>query len=406
MALSPRIARLLARLEQPERLILGLMSGTSLDGLDLALCRFSGHGEATAVELLHSTTVPYSAPEQARLRAVVFQRQALLEEVALLNRWLAEHHAAAVTRALADWGVAAEAVACLASHGQTVFHAPGSRRGGGPPSNATLQLGDGDLLAVRTGIPTLADFRQKEIAGGGQGAPLAPYAEALLFGNAARARVMVNLGGIANFSWLPAAGEGHPVVFGDTGPANTLLDLAVRRWFPAAAGGFDRDGRLSAGGRANGELLRIFLDHPFFALPCPKSTGPEMFGADFLDRALATAAHQGVPTPAPADLLATLAALTAQSLAATLAREVPDWQKAECYLSGGGRHNPTLMASLADALPGVSLRDSSDLGIPPDAKEAVLFATLANETLWGSGFSVGWQPGAAKIGFGKLSFPD
>jgi anhydro-N-acetylmuramic acid kinase len=283
--------------------------------------------------------------------------------------------------------VAAAEVDLLASHGQTVFHAPGSWRpdgdARGPVRHATLQLGDGDLLAVRTGLLTVSDFRQKEIAGGGQGAPLAPYAEALLY-RGAEPRVLLNLGGIANFTWLPPLGSDAPVRSGDTGPANTLLDRAARLAAPDGPG-FDADGAGAARGAVDAGLLARLKAHPYFALRCPKSTGPELFGEAYLAEALEWV---GERAPRGNDLLATLTRLTVDTVAATLVREVPRLAEASLYVSGGGRHNATLMRWLAAALPQVRFADGAALGIPPDAKEAVLFAVLGNEAVAGPGFAM------------------
>ena len=430
MGQAKRIARLPEIAAKEEKVILGLMSGTSLDGLDMALCRVRGHGPATVVELLHHATDPYSEEEQERLRELISQEEVPLKALCIAHAWLAERHARTVLKTLRGWKFPAKRVDCLASHGITAYHAPGSWERKGEPRHATLQIGDGDHLAVHTGILTLSDFRQKEIAGGGQGAPLAPYAEALLFGGAARPRILLNLGGIANFTWLPAQGEATPQgnatapVYGDTGPANGLIDRAVRKYFPERKEGFDRDGRLAAAGTVHQGLLLALLAHPYFALACPKSTGPETFGEEYLEHVLTasgatgssatvsadagfgTAGTRTTEEAAPEDVVATLTRLTAATVAETLRRELPGLARTDIYLSGGGKRNPTLTAWLAEALPELEWHDSAELGIPPDAKEAVLFAVLANETLSGTGFRPPNAKRGATFGFGKISFPD
>lgn len=407
MALPPRIAHLLRLAELPQRQVLGLMSGTSLDGLDLALCTLSGHGRQTALHLEYFHTLPYTPDERERLAELVSQPRVSLAALTALNAWLAARHAAMVNDSLAAWGVARSSVHLLASHGQTVWHAPGAWVEAGTPRHATLQLGDGDLLAVRTGLLTVSDLRQKEIAAGGQGAPMAPYAEALLF-TAGRPRILLNLGGVANFTWLPAAGDDTPVRFGDTGPANALIDRAVRRGFPGQPDGFDRDGRIAAQGHVHSGLLAELKAHPYFARPCPKSTGPEAFGDTYLETAWQRGEALGL---APADRVATLMRLTVETVAETLRREVPSLRGAELYVSGGGRHNPVLTQGLRAALPETSWQPSEALGLPPDAKEAVLFAVLAHESLFGEGFALLGPPPAGpgeqrRWGFGKLSWPD
>ncbi len=419
MTLPPRIARLVRLAELPERRVLGMMSGTSLDGLDLALCRIRGAGGESRIEIEHFRTHPYSPGERERLARVVSRREATLEELTALHPWLAALHARIVLDTLAQWGIAAGGVHLLASHGQTVFHAPGSWEEGGAARHATLQLGDGDHLALRTGILTLSDFRQKEIAAGGQGAPLAPYAEALAFAGK-RPRLLLNLGGIANFTFLPAGGAVSGVRYGDTGPANALIDRAVRRFFPEHPDGFDRDGKLAAQGAPHEELLRELLEEPFFQLPCPKSTGPETFGDAYLEDAIQRAEALGL---SPYDLIATLTLLTVNSITATLRRELPSLEGAEFHVNGGGLHNPRIADGLRAAFPEMTWMEPGALGIPPDAREAVLFALLAHESLFGEGFAAltgnqavaGNQVGAGsrekdgtvhRIGFGKLSWPD
>jgi anhydro-N-acetylmuramic acid kinase len=286
-------------------------------------------------------------------------------------------------------------VDALASHGQTVFHTPAAR--------ATLQLADGDHLAVLTGLLTLSDFRQKELAGGGEGAPLAPYAEALLY-RAERPRVLLNIGGIANFTWLPPRGDSAAPISGDTGPGNTLIDRAIRRNWPGRRDDFDRDGAAAADGRVSGALLEALKAHPYFARPCPKSTGPEEFGANYLETAIAAAEARHGPLSA-VDVVATLTQLTAQTVSECLRREIRPLSGTELIVSGGGRHNVSLVRRLAALLPELRIEDSAVLGVVPDAKEALLFAVLANETLAGPGF-LARDGSGRRLSFGKVSFPD
>ena len=400
-----RWARLMAAAARPERRIVGLMSGTSLDGLDIALCRIAGHGGTTAVTVERWCTTPHTPAQREALRTVVSRESVSLAVLTRLHGWLAEQHGAMVMAALNDWGVAPAAVDALAYHGQTVYHAPVAADAvpGDPGArHATLQIGDGDRLAVMTGLPTFSDFRQKEVAGGGQGAPLAPYADALLFGGVAHGRVLLNLGGIANITWLPGRDSRAAPVAGDTGPANTLIDWAVRRDFPQAQG-FDPQGRIAAEGRVHAQLLAVLAAHPYFALPLPKSTGPELFSPDMVERALAQAGATELPGH---DLVATLTRLTLDTVARAIRGVVDDTAGLELLVSGGGLHNRTLCEGLARALPGVRWRELAELGIPPDAKEAVLFAVLANEALAGSGFAVPFGTAGRPMGFGKLSLPD
>ncbi len=398
------VARLHALAGQPSRRIIGLMSGTSLDGLDVALCRLSGHGPGTRLVLEQFCTVPYDDDTRARIRTVFAGGQVSLESLTLLHPWLGRLHAAAVLACLRRWQVAPAEVDLIASHGQTVYHAPQHQHQRlDYPLNATLQLGDGDHVAVGTGIITLSDFRQKHVAAGGEGAPLAAYGDFLLLSSPDEERLLLNLGGIANFTYLPRAGQDPARVFStDTGPGNTLLDGTVRAHCPQLA--YDEDGRLAAAGLVLPALLAALLAHPFFAAPRPKTTGPELFGSAYL-----AAARQRSHTTALGleDTLATLAELSAVGVAravqaAFAGRAAP----VAVYVSGGGAHNPTLLAALARHLPGARLATTAGLGVPPDAKEAILFAVLANEAVAGQPVALGaGRQRVPAVGLGKVSFP-
>ncbi|TFZ68977.1 anhydro-N-acetylmuramic acid kinase [Hymenobacter sp. UV11] len=376
------MSRLLAVAQQPSRRIIGLMSGTSLDGLDVALCRCTGHGATLQVTMEQFVTVPYEAGFQARLRAVS-QPRVDLEEVVLLNAEVARRHAATVLACLAEWGVGPADVDVLASHGQTIWHAPRHQHGRADfPHHATLQIGDGDHLAVGTGIITLSDFRQKHVAAGYEGAPLAPFADELLFRQPGVNRLLLNLGGIANFTLLPA--DGGPALATDTGPGNTLLDAVVRRHYPGQA--YDEGGRLAAQGQPHAGLLAALRSHSFFREPFPKTTGPELFSPAYLaDNQRAT----GTESLSVPDVLATLVELGAGAVAQGVRHYLGPTPAADALVSGGGAHNATLLAALARHLPATTLRSTAEAGVPPDAKEAVLFAVLANEALVGSGLSLG-----------------
>jgi anhydro-N-acetylmuramic acid kinase len=258
-------------------------------------------------------------------------------------------------------------------------------------------------LAVRTGILTISDFRQKEIAGGGQGAPLAPYGDALLFAAPGRSRILLNIGGIANFTWLPPEDPAGHWVSSDTGPGNTLIDRVVRLHFPEAKEGYDRDGALAALGKVDARALAQAKSHPYFARPFPKSTGPEEFGPEFFSRL--EAATPGHGREHALGLVALCTRLSAETIADALRATVRPLQGAELFASGGGAHNRTLMRWLAELLPEAKLGDTAALGIPPDAKEAVLFAVLANETLAGEGFPARDGSGR-RITFGKISLAE
>jgi anhydro-N-acetylmuramic acid kinase len=386
--MNAHLTKLLALAAQPDRRIIGLMSGTSLDGLDVALCRCTGVGATLHVKLERFTTVPYEAALRQRLRAIS-QPTVNLEEVVLLHAKVARHHAEMVLGCLEEWGVGPAEVDLLASHGQTIWHAPRHQHQRPDfPHHATLQIGDGDHLATLTGIITLSDFRQKHVAAGHEGAPLAPFADELLFRKPGQNRLLLNLGGIANFTLLPA--DGSPALATDTGPANTLLDYVVRQYYPSLS--YDAGGQLAAQGQPHPELLQALLSHPFFAAPFPKTTGPELFSPDFLHD---YQRRTDTLNLAVTDLLATLVELTAHAVALAARYYLGPQPAAEILVSGGGAHNATLLAALARHLPAAQLLSIADAGISPDAKEAVLFAVLANETVAGN----------PAISLGKISLP-
>lgn len=381
----------------PERTIIGLMSGTSMDGLDIALCRFRGSGTDTEAEILEFTTIPFEEHVKDEVRKVFALRTIDFQHLTLLNAWIGDLHGRLVLQALDSWGMAPDAVDAIASHGQTVFHAPKILHGLPDFGNATLQIGDGDHIAVRTGIITLSDFRQKHIAAGGEGAPLAVYGDFLLFSHPDRPRILLNIGGIANFTYLPGGQVAENVFVTDTGPGNTLLDAATRSFFPDKS--YDADGKLAASGRIWPALLQALKEDSFFEKPAPKTTGPELFNLDYLRKAQE---RSGASDASPEDLLATLTRFSAETIAESIRRDAPLWGNADFFLSGGGAHNPVLAGHLSELLPGREMAPFDRLGFSGDAKEALLFAVLANETL--AGGQVSFQ-GIPSVCMGKISFP-
>ncbi|GAB3328717.1 anhydro-N-acetylmuramic acid kinase AnmK [Hymenobacter humi] len=380
------------------------MSGTSLDGLDVALCRLTGDGPGTQLELEHFRTVPYSDDTRARIRTVFAREQVSLEYLTLLNPWLGSLHAAAILDCLREWNIAPADIDIVASHGQTVYHAPQHQHHRPDFSiNATLQLGDGDHVAVGTGIITLSDFRQKHVAAGGEGAPLAAYGDFLLLSSPDEERLLLNLGGIANFTYLPRAGGDASTAFStDTGPGNTLLDATVRAHCPGLQ--YDEDGRLAAAGRVHEGLLAALLAHPFFAAPLPKTTGPELFSSTYLAEAQQ---RSGTTALGLEDTLATLVELSAVGVArAVQAAFAERPAPTAVYTSGGGAHNPALVAALERHLPGARFTTTDALGVPGDAKEAILFAVLANEAVAGQPVAIGaGRQRVPAVSMGKISFP-
>lgn len=379
--------------------IIGLMSGTSLDGLDIALCEISGSGDDTAVTLLEFKTHHYRQTLKQRLDKISSRSMVSLEEVCLIHTRLAEIHGDMVLEALETWGLAPKEIDAIASHGQTIYHAPKIQHKQDDISNTTLQIGDGDHLAVRTGILTISDFRQKHTAAGGEGAPMVSLVDSLLYTHPTENRILLNIGGIANYTWLPAKNSRENYLTTDTGPGNTLMDAAAKAFFSKD---YDKDSKIARKGSVNHTLLDLLKNHDYFRKPIPKTTGPEVFN---LDRVKRLAQENRLSLPEPVDLMATLTRFSAETIADSISTAVGE-NEAVIYASGGGIHNPLLMEWIRDLLPGLRVYNFREIGFEPDAKEAVLFAVLANELLSGEGFKI--DPGsktANNINFGKISFP-
>lgn len=391
---------------KPVRRIIGLMSGTSLDGLDVALCRLSGSGPDTSVTLEQFATVPYEDNLKTDIRGIFAKRQIDFQPVCLLNAYIGRLHGQMVLDCLRTWNLTPADVDIVASHGQTVYHAPKSQHQQDKFPNATLQIGDGDHVAATTGIITLSDFRQKHVAHGGEGAPLAVYGDYFVFSKAGQTRILLNMGGIANFTYLPASQDASLVFTTDTGPGNTLLDAYARRFLEKP---FDENGQLAARGRVNTKLLRTLKQSAFFEAPFPKTTGPEVFNVSYVERAQQ---QTGTADIADADLMATLVQFSADTISEAIRRVLPkdetvSSQRVRIYISGGGMHNPVLTNAIQRQLPDCLFGRTDELGINGDAKEAVLFAVLANETLVGGTASFGeGRSGVPTVTMGKISFPN
>lgn len=394
------IAKLFEIAKRPKRRIIGLMSGTSLDGLDIALCNCKGNGSQTELEVEHFITMPYNAQFRQAVKSVFSKRDADLQQVCLLNEWIATEHAKLVLQALAQWGVSASEVDVIASHGQTIFHAPRSLHQLDALPNGTLQIGDGDHLAVHTGIITIADFRQKHLAAGGEGAPLAVYGDYLLFSQAGENRIMLNIGGISNFTFLPGDGDASRVFSTDVGPGNTLMDHYVQQHFPGNY--YDEDAALARSGKVNAALLATLLDHPFFQLGLPKTTGPELFSLHYLTQAQTESRTLDITHE---DVLATLCHFSATAIINATKVSVKEIASPKVFLSGGGMHNPLLVDLLKTGLPEATFDTTARLNVNPDAKEAVLFALLANEALAGQPIDFGEREGVPSVFMGKICFP-
>ncbi|MBN2128209.1 MAG: anhydro-N-acetylmuramic acid kinase [Sedimentisphaerales bacterium] len=368
------------------QLVLGMMSGTSGDGIDLACVRIEGVGERMRPRLLWHRHTGFTPSLRRRLLAAMAPAKTTTQEIAHFHADLGEAFAKAAAWAI---GLASrgERPSLIGLPGQTVCHLPG-------PVGRTveLQLGEPARVAARTGLPVITEFRQSDVAAGGQGAPLVPWTDWVLFRHRRVSRAIQNIGGIANVTWLPAGGDAQEVIAFDTGPGNMVIDALVRH-ITDGRETMDRNGRRAARGCVLGHVLEKWLRNPYFCSKPPKTTGREEFGDLFVRRELK---RLKAASTRPEDWVATATALTARSIAAAYRRLLPGVSRTrptsrpkargygapspaaiELIVCGGGARNPTLMAMLADALPEAAVREIGDFGIPSQAKEAVSFAMLA-----------------------------
>ncbi|MDX9991607.1 MAG: anhydro-N-acetylmuramic acid kinase [Anaerolineales bacterium] len=357
-------------------IVVGLMSGTSADGIDAALLRLEGVPPRLDWELIAHINLPHSARLRTEIFACFRPESSSGERICRLNFALGEAFAEAVVAVTARAGLKLTEVDLIGSHGQTLWHIPPGRE----DLASTLQVGEAALIAERTGIPVVNNFRARDMAAGGQGAPLVPFVDWLLLSHPTQTRAAQNIGGIGNVTYLPPQAQqsdsGPDAVFAfDTGPGNMLIDDAARR---ATDGTLtcDQDGLLAARGQIDPLLLETLLRNPYFSLKPPKTTGREQFGSQLGETIWQDATARGLPAP---DILATLTAFTAESIARAYRNFLPVFPD-QVILSGGGAYNPTLKAMLSERLLPARLLASDEIGIPADAKEALAFAVLAYQT--------------------------
>ena len=357
--------------------VLGLMSGTSADGIDVALARVSGAPANLNAKLLGHSSVKFPEALRKEILHVAEQHPISARALSQLNFRLGELFGDAALAACRKFRVSPKRISLIGSHGQTIFHQGKPVKFLGKPTASTLQIGEPSVIAARTGIPTVGDFRPADIALGGQGAPLVPYADYLLYRHAKLGRVSLNLGGIANITVLPRAAKPQQVFAFDTGPANMLIDALVSH-FTRGRQRFDKNAQLAAQGRSNPALLDELLRDPYLKVAPPKSTGREYYGHAYVKKVLTLGRrHRAKPN----DLIRAATIFTALSVVDALNRFVLGRTRIDqLIVSGGGARNPLILAQLSAALPGIAVLPSSRLDIPEDAKEAFAFALLAYET--------------------------
>ena len=364
--------------QKREKKVIGLMSGTSVDGVDAALVEIRGHGLETQVELLAFHPHPFEATVRDRIFDLFQPETSRVDEICQMNFLIGEIFADAALSVIRKAELEVGEIDLIGSHGQTVYHLPPQRGAQYIPS--TLQLGESAVIAYRTGIPTIANFRVADLAAGGQGAPLVPYVDFLLFRQTDRTVALQNIGGISNVTLIPAGAAGSDVLASDTGPGNMIID-SVMEILTDGEEKYDNAGQLAAQGSVCESLLEEWLEHPFISARPPKTTGREAFGRQFADQAIQQAQNQNL---ASADLVATLTAFTVQTIFDYYRRFLfPHSSVDEIYISGGGSHNLTLMQHLKTLFQPILLLPIDSIGFSSDAKEAIAFAVLANEAVHG-----------------------
>ena len=399
--MNTNINKLVTISQKDTRYIIGLMSGTSLDGLDIALCEIKGSGLKTQLSLKKFITIPYNEDFKNEVKEIFSKKNISLQKLCLLNEWVGTTHATMVNDCLQNWKIKNSAIDIIASHGQTIYHAPKTLHKNEKFGHATLQIGDGDHIAVGTGITTISDFRQKNIAGGGEGAPLAVYGDYLLFSKKEENRILLNIGGIANFTWLPGSMNMNEIFSSDIGPGNTIMDAFIQQHFPGKY--FDEAANVAKQGAINENLINALKENDFFSNPFPKTTGPELFNLNYLRNAKERSLTTAITIE---DTMCTLTKFSADMITDSIRKCFKDKAGIKIFSSGCGTHNPLLMQQLKDQLSNFSFQTMESLGMDPDAKEAILFAVLANECICGDASIFGNSANnIPAISMGKISLP-
>jgi anhydro-N-acetylmuramic acid kinase len=392
-------------------IVAGVMSGTSADGIDVALVRIQGRGFNTRFELLRHEHYNYSARVRRSILSTMNAGSAAVADLSRLNFLLGELCAEAVLKTQRAASLESDLVGC---HGQTIYHQGEKRAFLGTPIACTWQIGEGAVIAARVGKPVVSDFRTADMAVGGKGAPLVPFLDYALFRHRRLGRIAQNIGGIGNLTAIPAAANPEQVIAFDTGPGNMVMDALVERFFRRR---YDPEGKIAARGKVNDQVVRQLLRMPFFQQPPPRTAGREEFGHEFVARFINHFRHSSQRAATKEDMVATATALTAASIAQSIERFVlrrrnqkrePGTGNWELVVSGGGTRNRTLMRMIAGRirrLP-IRLRTTDEFGLPSEAKEAVAFAVLAYQTWNQQSGNIPSATGAKRAAvLGKVSYP-
>ena len=394
------IESLISLREKESRNVIGLMSGTSCDGIDACLVKITGNGLSTKVDIIGFETYPY----ENEIRELIFEASCketgTVDKICQLDFTLGKLFADAAGQIAAKMSIPLSEIDIVGSHGQTIYHVSSLKESNDKVVRSTLQIGEPSVIAQETGVTTVADFRTRDIAAGGEGAPLTPYADLVLFGRDGVGRAMQNIGGISNVTFLPADGNIKEIIAFDNGPGNMIID----RFTEIITDGklkYDKNGEFASRGRLNQDLLERLCTHPYLSKPPPKSTGREDFGIQFSDNLYKELKQDNIDVY---DAIATITAFTAKSISDSYKRFIqPCYKIDEVIISGGGVSNSVLCQFLEDYLVDISVSAVDDFGIPSDAKEALAFAILANETVSGNPCNVPSATGAKEsVVLGKI----
>lgn len=397
------IHRLTEIIKKPVRRIVGLMSGTSADGIDAALVEISGEGMDLKVQLAAFENTPYTDKIRKRIFELFCPMTATVDKVGYMNFLLGELYAQAVLSVIKKAGLAVTDVDAIGSHGQTIYHAPQTVTKDGYNICYTVQIGEGAVIAHRTGIVCISDFRVADMAAGGQGAPLVPYTEFILYRSPDKNILLQNIGGIGNITVIPAGCDVSRVTAFDTGPGNMVIDGMVE----AFSGGrlhMDAGGCIAGSGRINLKLLGLLTDDPYFSVPPPRTTGRGYFGSEYINRIFGYMKQYGISNE---DGLATATYLTAWSISDAYRRFIREKCAADrLIIGGGGSYNPVLVDFIQQEMDvyGIETLIQEDIGFSSDAKEAVAFAILADRAIFGETNNLPGVTGAqSPVVMGKIS---
>ena len=394
------IENLIRLREKDSRNVIGLMSGTSFDGIDACLVKITGNGLSTEIEIIEFETYPY----KEEIRELIFdaskEQTGRVDKICQLNFTLGKLFADAAGQIAEKSSIPISDIDIIGSHGQTIYHISSLKEKADKKVRSTLQIAEPSVIAQETGVTTVGDFRTRDIAAGGEGAPLVPYADFILFGKDGIGRAVQNIGGIANVTFLPAGCSINEIIAFDNGPGNMIID----RFAEIITEGklkYDKDGELASKGKLNQDLLERLCSHPYLSIPPPKSTGREDFGIQFSDNLYEELKRDNVDF---LDTITTVTVFTAKSISDSYRKYIqPSYKLSEVVMSGGGVYNPILFQFLKEYLENINIRKVEEFGIPSDAKEALAFAILANETICGNPGNVPSATGAReRVVLGKI----